>query len=77
MSKWLVILEAEVEASSIAEAREKAIGSFGNFNNLKKIRRLEFHDLEKEAKLKKVLSSLRLTARRVKNRLMNSDFPIF
>jgi hypothetical protein len=39
--KWTVILKAEVEAHSVAEAREKAIGSLGNFNNCK-INRLEF-----------------------------------
>ena len=42
MAKWTVLLEVEVTAESVGEAREKAIGPFGNLNSCDRIKRLEF-----------------------------------
>jgi hypothetical protein len=46
LAKWLVIFKAEVEAESIREAREKAIGVFGDFQNCR-MKLLEFRKLKK------------------------------
>ena len=50
-AKWLVTLKAEVKASSTREAREKAIGPFGNFDTCK-IKLLEFKKMKNNASKK-------------------------